>query len=88
MRRIMGLISGIAVVLLLFVSRASAQMGAMTMMGWPTMLLMGLFYLLLLIHPHGACHPLVDQAVAEVGDSSRGRLIPFGRRPGVSPATR
>ena len=54
MRRIMGLISGIAVALLLFVSRASAQqqMGSMMsgcMMGWPMMLFMGVFWLLLLI---------------------------------------
>jgi uncharacterized membrane protein len=51
---IMGLISGIAVALLLFVSRASAQqqMGSMMsgcMMGWPMMLFMGVFWLLLLI---------------------------------------
>ena len=54
MRMIMGLISGIAVALLLFVSRASAQqqMGSMMsgcMMGWPMMLFMGVFWLLLLI---------------------------------------
>ena len=51
---IMGLISSIAVALLLFVSRASAQqqMGSMMsgcMMGWPMMLFMGVFWLLLLI---------------------------------------
>ena len=54
MRMIIGLISGIAVALLLFVSRTSAQqqMGSMmsgSMMGWPMMLFMGLFCLLLLI---------------------------------------
>ena len=54
MRVIMGLISGVAVALLLFVSRASAQqqMGPMmsgSMMGWPMMLFMGFFCLLLLI---------------------------------------
>ncbi len=48
MRVIMGLISGVAVALLLFVSRASAQQqpGSMMsegMMGWPMMLFMGLF---------------------------------------------
>ena len=51
MRMIIGLISGIAVALLLFVSRTSAQqqMGSMmsgSMMGWPMMLFMGLFCLL------------------------------------------
>ena len=54
MRMLIGLISGIGVALLLFVSRASAQqqMGSMMsggMMGWPMMLFMGLFWLLLLI---------------------------------------
>ena len=54
MRMIVGLISSMAVALLLFVSRASAQqqMGSMMsgcMMGWPMMLVMGLFWVLLLI---------------------------------------
>jgi len=51
---IIGLISSIAVALLLVMSRASAQqqMGSMmsgNMMGWPMMLFMGLFWVLLLI---------------------------------------
>lgn len=54
MRMIVGLLSSIAVALLLFVSRAGAQqqMGSMmsgSMMSWPMMLFMGLFCVLLLI---------------------------------------
>ncbi len=54
MRMIIGLVSSIAVALLLVISRASAQqqMGSMMsgcMMGWPMMLFMGLFWVLLLI---------------------------------------
>ena len=54
MRMVVGFVSSIAAALVLFVSRASAQqqMGSMMsgcMMGWPMMLFMGLFSVLLLI---------------------------------------
>ncbi len=54
MRTIVGLVSSIGVLLFLLVSRAATQqqMGSMMsgcMMGWPMMLVMGLFWVLLLI---------------------------------------
>ncbi len=56
MRMIVGLVSGIGAALVLFVNRAFAQQqtgpmmsGSMPMMGWPMMLFMGLFWVLLLI---------------------------------------
>lgn len=55
MRTIAGLIFSLGVVLLLFMGRASAQQagpmmsGWMPMMGWPMMIFMGLFWVLLLI---------------------------------------
>jgi len=53
MRTILRLVSSIGVVLLLFVSFAAAQQQAGPMMsgpmGWPMMLFMGLFCVLLLI---------------------------------------
>ena len=54
MRTIVGLVSSIVLVLFLLVSRAAAQqqMGSMMSgctMGWPMMLGMGLFWVLLLI---------------------------------------
>jgi hypothetical protein len=55
MRTILRLVSSVGVVLLLLVSFAAAQQagpmmsGPMPMMGWPMMLFMGLFCVLLLI---------------------------------------